>query len=129
VEVPQRKGDPLVVDTDEEPGRGAPAKLAALRPAFEKDGTVTAGNASSINDGAAALVLMSADKARELGLKPLARIVAHASAGQKTRVVHHRARRQHHEGPRRRPGWGWRTSTVSRSTRPSPWCPWPTSGC
>ncbi|MCA9782872.1 MAG: acetyl-CoA C-acetyltransferase [Candidatus Cloacimonetes bacterium] len=83
VEVPQRKGDPLIVDTDEEPGRGQPARLGSLRPAFEKDGTVTAGNASSINDGAAALVLMSADKARELGLKPLARIVAHASAGQK----------------------------------------------
>jgi acetyl-CoA C-acetyltransferase len=83
VAVPQRKGDPVLVDTDEEPGRGAPSKLAGLRPAFEKDGTVTAGNASSINDGAAALVLMSGDEARRRGLKPLARIVAHASAGQK----------------------------------------------
>jgi acetyl-CoA C-acetyltransferase len=128
VEVPQRKGDPLLVDTDEEPGRGAPAKLAALRPAFEKDGTVTAGNASSINDGAAALVLMSADKARELGLKPLARIVAHASAGQKPEWFT-TAPAASITKALRRPGWGWRTSTVSRSTRPSPWCPWPTSGC
>ena len=83
VEIPQRKGDPVVVDTDEEPGRGRPDKLAGLRPAFEKTGTVTAGNASSINDGAAALVLMSADKAAELGLKPLAKIVAQAGAAQK----------------------------------------------
>ncbi len=83
VEVPQRKGDPLVVDTDEEPGRGNPAKLSALRPAFKKDGTVTAGNASSINDGGAAVVLCSAEKAKELGLTPLARIVGQASAAQK----------------------------------------------
>ncbi|MFA7330362.1 MAG: acetyl-CoA C-acetyltransferase [Candidatus Delongbacteria bacterium] len=83
VPVPQRKGDPLLVDTDEEPGKGRIDKLAGLNPAFEKTGTVTAGNASSINDGAAAVLLMSADKARELGLKPLARVVAHAGAAQK----------------------------------------------
>ncbi len=83
VPVPQRKGDPLLVDTDEEPGKGRIDKLAGLNPAFEKTGTVTAGNASSINDGAAALLLMSADKARELGLKPLARVVAQAGAAQK----------------------------------------------
>jgi acetyl-CoA C-acetyltransferase len=68
------------VDTDEEPGKGNIEKLPALNPAFEKGGTVTAGNASSINDGAAALVVMSEEKAKELGKKPLARIVAQAQA-------------------------------------------------
>lgn len=82
VEVPQRKGDPLVVDTDEHPRFGSTIEgLAKLRPAFKKDGTVTAGNASGINDGAAALVLMAKEKAEELGLKPLATIKAYASAG------------------------------------------------
>ncbi len=80
VEVPQRKGDPIVVDTDEEPGRGNIEKLSKLRTAFEKDGTVTAGNASSLNDGAAAVVVMSAAKAKELGLTPLATIKGHAGA-------------------------------------------------
>lgn len=80
VEIPQRKGEPLRVDTDEEPGRGKIDKLPALRAAFKKEGTVTAGNASSINDGAAAVVVMSANKARELGLKPLVKIVAHDQA-------------------------------------------------
>jgi len=80
VPVPQRKGDPILVDTDEEPGKGDIAKLPKLSTAFQKDGTVTAGNASSINDGAAALVIMSAAKAKELGLKPLAKIVAHEQA-------------------------------------------------
>ncbi|MBJ94158.1 MAG: acetyl-CoA C-acyltransferase [Rickettsiales bacterium] len=82
VEVPQRRGDPIVVDRDEEPGKGRPDKIPALRAVFQKDGTITAANASSINDGAAALVVMSADKARELGLKPLARIVGDASHAQ-----------------------------------------------
>jgi acetyl-CoA C-acetyltransferase len=82
VEVAQRKGDPLVVDTDEEPGRGNPGKLASLRPAFGKEGTTTAGNASSINDGAAAMVLASASFAAERGLKPLARVVAYSSHAQ-----------------------------------------------
>ena len=82
VPVPQRKGDPVLVDTDEEPGRGDPAKFPALRPAFDKNGTVTAANASSINDGAAALALVSAQKGAALGLKPLARIVSHASFAQ-----------------------------------------------
>lgn len=82
VEVPQRKGDPLVVDTDEHPRFGSTIEgLAKLRPAFKKGGTVTAGNASGINDGAAALVLMAKEKAEELGLKPLATIKAYASAG------------------------------------------------
>jgi acetyl-CoA C-acetyltransferase len=83
VEVPQRKGPALVVDKDEEPGRGNPAKVASLPSVFQKDGTITAANASKINDGASAMVLMSADKAKALGLTPLARIVAtghHAQA-------------------------------------------------
>ena len=82
VEIPQRKGDPIVFNTDEYPKKGSTQeKLAALRPAFKKDGSVTAGNASGINDGAAAVVVMSKAKADELGLKPLATIVANASAG------------------------------------------------
>lgn len=80
VEVPGRKGAVTVVEDDEEPGRGKIDKIPALRPAFIKDGTVTAANASSINDGAAALVVMAADKAKALGLKPLATIVADATA-------------------------------------------------
>ena len=82
VEVPQRKGDPLQVSVDEYPKHGTTAeKLAALRPAFDKAGTVTAGNASGLNDGAAAVMMMSAAKAQQLGLKPLARIAAYAIAG------------------------------------------------
>ena len=80
VEVPQRKGEPIIVSDDEEPGRGDIAKLAKLRTAFQKDGTVTAGNASSLNDGASAVVCMSLEKAEELGVKPLARIKGHAGA-------------------------------------------------
>lgn len=80
VEIPQRKGDPVVFDTDEEPPKVKFEKIQSLRPAFQKDGTVTAANASSINDGAGAVVVMSAEKAEELGLKPMARIVAQASA-------------------------------------------------
>ena len=79
--IPQRKGDPLVFDTDEYINRKTNAEsLSALRPAFDKAGTVTAGNASGINDGAAAVMAMSADKAKELGLTPLATITAFASA-------------------------------------------------
>ena len=82
VTIPQRKGDPVVFARDEFPRHGTTAdKLAKLRPAFDKAGTVTAGNASGINDGAAAVVVTSESKAGELGLKPLARIVAFASAG------------------------------------------------
>ena len=81
VTIPQRKGDPLVFDTDERPMDTSVEKMAKLRPAFKKDGTVTAGNASGINDAAAALLLMSEDKAKELGLKPLAKIDAYSSAG------------------------------------------------
>lgn len=80
--VPQRKGDPLVFDTDEFPKFGTTMeKVAKLRPAFKKDGTVTAANASGINDGAAAFVVMSKEKAEELGIKPLATIVSYATAG------------------------------------------------
>lgn len=82
VEIPQRKGDPVKFELDEFPRAGVTAEsLAKLRPAFRKDGSVTAGNASGINDGAAALLIMSREKADELGIKPLARIVANASAG------------------------------------------------
>lgn len=82
VEIPQRKGEPKIFDTDEFPRFGTtPESLGKLKPAFKKEGTVTAGNASGINDGAAALVIMSADKAEELGLKPLAKIVSYGSKG------------------------------------------------
>jgi acetyl-CoA C-acetyltransferase len=80
--IPQKKGDPLVFDTDEFINRKSNAEaLAGLRPAFDKAGTVTAGNASGINDGAAAVVVMSAKKAEQLGLKVLGRIASYASAG------------------------------------------------
>lgn len=82
VEVPQRRGDPVVVDQDEEPFRGDIEKLGKLRPAFQKDGSVTAGNASTLNDGASALVLMSADEAQKRGLTPLARITGYAGHAQ-----------------------------------------------
>ena len=82
IEIPHRKGDPVVFDTDEYPKKGTTSeKLGGLRPAFKKDGSVTAGNASGINDGAAALVVMSRAKAEELGLKPLVVIKGNASAG------------------------------------------------
>ena len=82
VEVPQRRKDPIVVDTDEFPRFGTTIEaLGKLRPAFKKDGTVTAGSASGINDGAAAFIVMSKEKAEELGLTPLATIASYASAG------------------------------------------------
>ncbi|MBU2929907.1 acetyl-CoA C-acyltransferase [Winogradskyella psychrotolerans] len=80
VEVPQRRGEPVIVDRDEEYSNVRMDKIPALRPAFTKEGTVTAANASTINDGAAALVLMSREKAVELGLKPLATIKGYADA-------------------------------------------------
>ncbi len=82
VAVPQRKGDPIVVSQDEEPSKGNPAKLGSLRPAFAKDGVTTAGNASSINDGAAALVVTSLAEAERRGIKPLGRIVAYSTHAQ-----------------------------------------------
>ncbi|MFP8966661.1 acetyl-CoA C-acetyltransferase [Pokkaliibacter sp. CJK22405] len=82
ISVPQRKGDPLIVDKDEQPRPGTTAdKLAKLRPAFKKDGSVTAGNASSLNDGAAVVILASAEKAKELGLPVLATIKGYSSVG------------------------------------------------
>ncbi|MBX3003486.1 MAG: acetyl-CoA C-acetyltransferase [Anaerolineales bacterium] len=88
VPVPQRKGDPILVATDERPRRDTSLEsLAKLRPAFRKDGTVTAGNSSGLNDGASALLLTSAEKAAALGLKPMARIVASAAAGVPPRTM------------------------------------------
>lgn len=89
VAIPQKKGDPKHVDTDERPRRDTTMEsLAKLKPAFKKEGgTVTAGNSSGLNDGAAALLIMSEEKARSLHLKPLARIVASASAGVPPRVM------------------------------------------
>ncbi|MCP4405398.1 MAG: acetyl-CoA C-acetyltransferase [bacterium] len=81
VSIPQRKGEPLIFDTDERPMETSVEKMAELRPAFKAGGTVTAGNASGINDGAAALLIVSANKARELGLTPLIKIKAYSSAG------------------------------------------------
>lgn len=80
VEVPQRRGDAIIVSEDEEYKSANFEKFASLRPAFEKDGTVTAANASTLNDGASALVLMSKEKADELGLKPLAKIISYGDA-------------------------------------------------
>lgn len=80
IEIPQRKGDVVIIKQDEEPGRGRPEKISKLKPAFQKEGTITAANASSINDGAAALVVASEDEANLLNIKPICRIVAQASA-------------------------------------------------
>lgn len=82
VEIPQRKGEPVVVAKDDEPFNVKFEKIPELRPAFSKEGTVTAANASTMNDGAAAVVLMSKEKADELGIKPLAKILAYADAEQ-----------------------------------------------
>jgi acetyl-CoA C-acetyltransferase len=82
VEIPQRKGDPVLVTKDEEPFNVKFEKIPELKPSFQKNGTVTAANASTLNDGAAALVLMSREKADQLGIKPLARILSYADAEQ-----------------------------------------------
>lgn len=82
VEVPQRKGDPIIVNEDEEYKNVKLEKIPALRPVFQKDGTVTAANASTLNDGASALVLMSKERAEALGVKPLAKLVSYADAAQ-----------------------------------------------
>lgn len=88
VTIPQRKGDPVIFNKDEFPRAGTTAeKLGGLRPAFKKDGTVTAGNASGINDGAAAVMVMTESKAKQLGLKPIARIVAFSSAGVDPKIM------------------------------------------
>jgi acetyl-CoA C-acetyltransferase len=88
VPVPQKKGNPVVVDTDEYPRAGTTAeKLAALKPAFKKDGSVTAGNASGVNDGAAALVVATREKADRIGTAPLARILAYVSTGVDPKIM------------------------------------------
>lgn len=88
VPVPQRKGEPILVTTDERPRRDTSLEsLAKLRPAFRKDGSVTAGNSSGLNDGAAAVLLTSAKRARALGLKPMARVIASAAAGVPPRIM------------------------------------------
>jgi 3-oxoadipyl-CoA thiolase len=88
VPVPQKKGEAVMVTTDERPRRDTSLEaLSRLKPAFRKDGTVTAGNSSGMNDGAAALLLMSADRARHLGLRPLARLVGSAAAGVPPRIM------------------------------------------
>ncbi|MHB1384787.1 MAG: thiolase family protein [Bellilinea sp.] len=88
VPVPQRKGDPLTVSLDERPRRDTTLEsLAKLKPAFRKDGSVTAGNSSGLNDGAAALLIMSAEKAAALGMKPLARVLSSAAAGVPPRIM------------------------------------------
>ena len=88
VSIPQKKGDPKLADTDERPRRDTSMEsLGRLKPAFKKDGTVTAGNSSGLNDGAAALLIMSEEKAKALNLKPLARFMASASAGVPPRVM------------------------------------------
>jgi 3-oxoadipyl-CoA thiolase len=88
VSIPQRKGEPIIVDTDERPRRDTTLEaLSRLKPAFRANGSVTAGNSSGLNDGAAAVLLMGSEKARELGLKPLARVIASATAGVAPRVM------------------------------------------
>jgi len=88
VSIPQRKGESVIFDTDERPRRDTNMEsLARLRPAFRKDGTVTAGNASGLNDGASTVLLMSAEKAVELGLKPMARVISSAAAGVPPRTM------------------------------------------
>ncbi|MBX3183687.1 MAG: acetyl-CoA C-acyltransferase [Polyangiaceae bacterium] len=82
VSIAQRKGDPLVVSEDEEPGRGNPEKFGGLRPAFDRDGTITAANASTLNDGASAVVLASGEAVKRHGLTPLARVVGYGGAAQ-----------------------------------------------
>jgi acetyl-CoA C-acetyltransferase len=88
ITIPQKKGDPVVVHRDESIREDTtPESLAALKPAFKKDGTVTAGNAPGVNDGAAAVVIMASDKARELGLMPLVRVVGQATSGLAPKMV------------------------------------------
>jgi acetyl-CoA acetyltransferase family protein len=88
VSIPQRKGDPILVAVDERPRRDTSLEaLARLRPAFRKDGSVTAGNSSVLNDGSAAVLIASPEKAQQLGLKPLARVIASAVAGVSPRIM------------------------------------------
>ena len=112
VTIPQRRGDPVVIDTDEGPRADSSMEiLAKLRPVFKEGGTVTAGNASSINDGAAAVVIMSEEKARSLGIEPRLRWHTRGARGCRSCVLRHRsraggaegARKVGHDGGRHRP--------------------------
>jgi hypothetical protein len=123
VTVSGRKGE-VVVDTDEQPGKCDIAKIPTLKPAFKKDGTITAASSSSINDGAAALVLMGADEARSQGIAPLARIVAHFHAFAGAGVVHHRAGGSDPQGAGQGRLGSRATWTCSKSTKPSPRWRW-----
>jgi acetyl-CoA acetyltransferases len=125
IEIPQKKGDPLIIKKDEFPREGTTAEtLAKLKPAFDKEGSVTAGNASGINDGAAMVIVMSEKKAKELGLTPLAKIKAYASAGVDPKIMGTVPYRQRSDVSRK-PGGRSTTSTSLRPTRPSPRRPCP----
>ena len=87
ITIPQRKGDPIIVDKDEHPRLATYEKLASLKPVFKKDGTVTVGNACGRNDGAAVVVLMSGEKVKELGIKPMAKLIGYSTAGVDPRVM------------------------------------------
>ena len=87
VTIVPKKGDPIIVDKDEHPRLTSPEKLAALKPVFQKDGTITVGNACGRNDGAAVVLLMSGDKVKELGIKPMAKIIGYSTAGVDPRVM------------------------------------------
>lgn len=121
VTVKTRKGD-VVVDTDEQPGNANIDKIPTLRPAFAKDGTVTAANASSISDGGSALVLARESVANERGLKPLARILAHAT-NSKHPSEFTIAPIGATEAVMKKPAGPWTTWICSRSTKPLPWWP------
>ena len=123
VTVTGRKGD-VVIDKDEQPAKASPDKVPTLKPAFRKDGTVTAANSSSISDGAAALVLMRRSTAEKRGLAPLAVIVGPRDARAGAGALHDGARRRDREAL---PGdrlVDAATSTSSRSTKRSPWSRW-----
>ena len=97
MQVPQKKGDPVMVTEDEGPKNAKPDKIPGLKPVFKKDGTVTAANASSINDGAAALVLMSAERAKAEGRTVLGRITGYAAGRAQAGGVHHRPGGRHQQ--------------------------------
>ena len=131
VSIPQRKGEPIVVEHDEGVRPGTTAEsLAALRPAFDKDGTVTAGNASQLSDGASAVVLMSKAEAERRGVQPLGEFLAYGMvAGPDSASLLHQPSAAI-RAALERAGWRWAISTCSRSTRrsrPSGWPRWPTS--
>ena len=119
VTIPQKKGDPIVARDESVRADTSVTALGALKPAFRKDGTVTAGNAPPVNDGAAALVVMSTARAAKLGLKPLARIVGQATRGVGAEVSADDSRRGRSASCRRRSAGSSRTLTCSKSTKRS----------